>query len=204
MEVKKIFSNKALEDYKIIIEAKKGNQNAYTQLLNRYKKAIYYMILKMVKNESDAEDLTLEAFGRAFKKIDQYEPNYAFSTWLFKIATNNCIDFIRKKKEQNFISLDNNSSEYKNQDYYISLQSKELNPEAWMIQEQKINLIKSIVNQLKPRHRLLIELRYFKEYTYDEIAKELDLPTGTVKAQLFRVRERLQNILRKNFQKNEN
>jgi len=83
------------------------------------------------------------------------------------------------------------------------LQSNEPNPEAEMIREQKIHLIKSLVSQLKPRHRLLVELRYFKEYTYDEIAYELDLPVGTVKAQLFRVRETLQNVFKKKFQKNE-
>mgnify|MGYP000865947384 FL=1 len=150
----------------------------------------------MVNNKSDAEDLTLEAFGKAFKKIHQYTPNYAFSTWLFKIATNNCIDFIRKRKA-NIVSIDQNIDDQEGQ--YISptsmLSSGNPDPEEKLIKEQNIQLIQDIVSKLKPRYRKLVELRYFKEYSYEEIADELNLPLGTVKAQLFRARELLSNIL---------
>ena len=88
----------------LVQRATEGDQRAYAELMGRYRDAIYYMLLKMVNNASDAEDLTIEAFGKAFKNITQYAPNYAFSTWLFKIATNNCIDFIRKKKDQSCFS----------------------------------------------------------------------------------------------------
>ena len=186
-------SDKAKYDYKLVQLAVKGDEKAYAELLDRYKDAIYYMLLKMVNNKNDAEDLTIEAFGKAFKNIEQYTPNYAFSTWLFKIATNNCIDFIRKKKA-NIISIDNgeNSSEMSPP----SLQSNTLDPEADMIKNQKVTLMRSVVHKLKPRYRNLIELRYFKEYSYEEIATELNLPLGTVKAQLFRARELLFNILK--------
>ena len=110
MEVNPNLSEKAKHDYKLVRLAANGDQKAYAELLDRYKDAIYYMLLKMVNNSSDAEDLTIEAFGKAFKSIGQYTPNYAFSTWLFKIATNNCIDFIRKKKA-NLISLDQTSDD---------------------------------------------------------------------------------------------
>jgi len=151
------------------------------------------MLLKMVNNKNDAEDLTIEAFGKAFKNIEQYTPNYAFSTWLFKIATNNCIDFIRKKKA-NVISID--QAEEENDMAPPPLLSSSLDPEEGMIKNQKVSLMRSVVNKLKPRYRNLIELRYFKEYSYEEIAKELNLPLGTVKAQLFRARELLFNILK--------
>ncbi|HRW63946.1 MAG TPA: sigma-70 family RNA polymerase sigma factor, partial [Bacteroidales bacterium] len=105
MEINNNLSDKAKYDYKLVKLAAAGDEKAYAELLDRYKDAIYYMLLKMVNNRSDAEDLTIEAFGKAFKSIAQYTPNYAFSTWLFKIATNNCIDFIRKKKG-NVVSLD--------------------------------------------------------------------------------------------------
>src|SRR5512142_532602 len=105
MEVNLNLSDKAQYDYELVLQAMEGDQKAYAELLGRYRDAIYFMLLKMVNNSSDAEDLTIEAFGKAFKNINQYTPNYAFSTWLFKIATNNCIDFIRKKKPNN-ISLD--------------------------------------------------------------------------------------------------
>jgi RNA polymerase sigma-70 factor (ECF subfamily) len=151
------------------------------------------MLLKMVNNSSDAEDLTIEAFGKAFKNIQQYTPNYAFSTWLFKIATNNCIDFIRKKKATT-VSIDQTDDDPEKST--PDIQATVLDPEEEMIKEQKQKMMREIVSKLKPRYRKLIELRYFKEYSYEEIAEELELPIGTVKAQLFRARELLFNILK--------
>ena len=186
-------SDKAQRDYNLVKLAARGDQKAYAELLERYRDAIYFMLLKMVNNPSDAEDLTIEAFGKAFKKIEQYTPNYAFSTWLFKIATNNCIDFIRKKKA-NTVSLDYVDDEEDRAP--TDIQASTLDPEEEMIKEQKMKLMRSIVSKLKPRYRRLIELRYFKEFSYEEIAEELELPIGTVKAQLFRARELLYNILK--------
>lgn len=193
MEVNPNLSEKARHDYNLVLLASKGDEKAYAELLDRYRDAIYYMLLKMVNNKSDAEDLTIEAFGKAFKNIAQYTPNYAFSTWLFKIATNNCIDFIRKKKG-NTISLDQTTDDQES--ITAPLQSNTLDPEEDMIKNQRIKLMRDVVKNLKPRYRSLVELRYFKEYSYEEIAKELSLPIGTVKAQLFRARELLYNILK--------
>ncbi len=92
-------SVKAVYDYNLIrIALDNGDQKAYAELMGRYRDSVYFMLLKMVNNKDDADDLTIEAFGKAFKRLSQYAPTYAFSTWLFKIATNNCIDFIRRKK----------------------------------------------------------------------------------------------------------
>ena len=193
MEINNNLSDKAKYDYKLVKLAAAGDEKAYAELLDRYKDAIYYMLLKMVNNRSDAEDLTIEAFGKAFKSITQYTPNYAFSTWLFKIATNNCIDFIRKKKG-NVVSLDQTNEDQESME--TPLQSDSLDPEEDMIKNQRIALMRSVVEKLKPRYRNLVELRYFKEYSYEEIANELNLPIGTVKAQLFRARELLYNILK--------
>ncbi len=193
MEINPNLSEKAKHDYKLVRLAVNGDEKAYAELLGRYKDAIYYMLLKMANNKSDAEDLTIEAFGKAFKNLAQYTPNYAFSTWLFKIATNNCIDFIRKKKA-NLISLDHSSDEQEN--ITAPLQSNSPDPEEDMIKSQRMALTRNVVSKLKPRYRTLVELRYFKEYSYDEIANELGLPIGTVKAQLFRARELLYNILK--------
>jgi RNA polymerase sigma-70 factor (ECF subfamily) len=193
MEINPNLSEKAKHDYKLVRLAVNGDEKAYAELLGRYKDAIYYMLLKMVNNKSDAEDLTIEAFGKAFKNLAQYTPNYAFSTWLFKIATNNCIDFIRKKKA-NLIFLDHSSDEQKN--VTAPLQSDSPDPEEDMIKSQRMALTRNVVSKLKPRYRTLVELRYFREYSYDEIANELGLPIGTVKAQLFRARELLFNILK--------
>ena len=193
MEIGAHLSDKAKKDYNLVVRAVKGDQKAYANLMERYRDAIYYMLLKMVNNESDAEDLTIEAFGKAFKNIHQYTPNFAFSTWLFKIATNNCIDFIRKKRA-NHISID--QSDEDDYSHTTDIQSPSRDPEENMIYTQKSKLMRDVVSKLKPRYRNLIELRYFKEYSYEEIAEELELPIGTVKAQLFRARELLYNILK--------
>ena len=197
MEISPNLSEKAKFDLVLVDQAMAGDQKAYAELLDRYKDAIYFMLLKMVNNKSDAEDLTIEAFGKAFKNIHQYTPNYAFSTWLFKIATNNCIDFIRKKKG-NLVSIDQavDDPESTSSSQTAHLQSSNLDPEEQLIKEQNIKLIQDVVGKLKPRYRKLIELRYFREYSYEEIAEELNLPIGTVKAQLFRSRELLFNILK--------
>jgi RNA polymerase sigma factor (sigma-70 family) len=193
MEVNVNLSEKAQRDFILVQRATSGDQRAFAELMDRYRDAIYYMLLKMVNNASDAEDLTIEAFGKAFKNITQYAPNYAFSTWLFKIATNNCIDFIRKKKA-NHVSLDHNDEEHEKAS--MDIQAPVMDPEESLINEQKIKLMRSVVSKLKPRYRKLIELRYFNELSYEEIAVELELPIGTVKAQLFRARELLYNILK--------
>lgn len=196
MEIGSNLSDKGKYDLKLVGQAIDGDQKAYAELMERYRDAIYFMLLKMVNNKSDAEDLTIEAFGKAFKSIKQYTPTYAFSTWLFKIATNNCIDFIRKKKA-NLVSID---QPIEDEDGVQSLPASNihsggLDPEEILIKDQNIQLVKTLVLKLKPRYRRLIELRYFKEYSYDEIADELSIPLGTVKAQLFRARELLHNIL---------
>jgi RNA polymerase sigma-70 factor (ECF subfamily) len=193
MEVSPNLSEKAQHDFLLVQKARSGDQKAYAELLGRYRDAIYFMLLKMVNNPSDAEDLTIEAFGKAFKNIGQYTPNFAFSTWLFKIATNNCIDFIRKKRAAT-ISLDQSNDDPETTT--VTIQSDTPDPEAHMINSQKIKLLREVVNKLKPRYRTLVELRYFKEYSYEEISQELELPIGTVKAQLFRARELLFNILK--------
>jgi RNA polymerase sigma-70 factor (ECF subfamily) len=186
-------SEKARQDYELVQKALKGDEKAFARLLSRYKDTIYFMLLKMLNNRSDAEDLTLEAFGKAFKNLHQYSPTYAFSTWLFKIASNNCIDFLRKKKGIT-ISLENDNDQIENNEA-TRIKSKDLNPEEKLIRKQKAILLHKVVRRLKPHYQTLVELRYFNELSYEEIAKELDLPLGTVKAQLFRARQMLFKLI---------
>ncbi len=202
MEIKDIrelnpnLSEKAVYDYKLVSQAvNNGDQKAYAELMARYKDSIYFMLLKMVNNRDDADDLTIEAFGKAFKNLHQYTPDYAFSTWLFKIATNNCIDFIRRKRKMTF-SIDKGFENDEGQETTMELKSGTLDPEEFMIKKQKAVLMRDIVEKLKPRYKRLVELRYFQERSYEEIATELQLPLGTVKAQLFRAREFLFQILK--------
>lgn len=189
-------SVKAVYDYNLIRSAlDSGNQKAYAELMGRYRDSVYFMLLKMVNNKDDADDLTIEAFGKAFKRLDQYTPTYAFSTWLFKIASNNCIDFIRRKKMVTF-SIDRTFENEEGGKMGIDIKADTLNPEEDMVKKQKVKLMHDVVDKLKPRYRTLVELRYFDELSYEEIAEKLELPIGTVKAQLFRAREFLANIMK--------
>lgn len=193
-------SEKAQKDYDLVIKATKyDDQQAFSDLMDRYKDSIYFMLLKMVNNKDDAEDLTIEAFGKAFNSLKQYTPNYAFSTWLFKIATNNCIDFLRKKKKKT-MSIDNSIENKDGDEITIELKSDARTPEQETIRDQKIELMRSYVKKLKPRYETLVEMRYFKEMSYEEISNELNLPLGTVKAQLFRAREFLYNLMKHNIE----
>ena len=193
-------SEKAQKDYNLIIRAtEEKDQQAFSELMDKYKDPIYFMLLKMVNNNDDAEDLTLEAFGKAFNRLNQYTPNFAFSTWLFKIATNNCIDFLRKKKK-NVMSIDNRVSNNDGEEYMFEIKSDGMTPEQIAMNEQKIQLMRQYVKKLKPRYEILVEMRYFKEMSYEEISIELNLPLGTVKAQLFRAREFLYNIMKHSFE----
>jgi len=189
-------TTKAVYDYKLVQQAiTKGDQKAYAELLSRYRESVYYMMLKMVNNKDDADDLTIEAFGRAFKKLDQYTPNYAFSTWLFKIASNNAIDFLRKKKLNNTISMDakNENSDY---DTGNLVKSNTLDPEEFYIKKQKVEMVRAVIDKLKPKYRELVELFYFQELSHEEISARLNLPIGTIKAQLFRARDFLFELIK--------
>ncbi len=189
-------SDKAVRDYMLVRTAiDKSDQKAYAELMSLYKDSIYFMLLKMVNNRDDAEDLTIEAFGKAFKNIKQYTPDYAFSTWLFKIATNNCIDFIRKKRKQT-MSIDKGFDTDEGGELKLDVRSELPDPAEDLMKKEKVVKMREVVEKLKPRYRELVELRYFQEFSYEEIAEQLNLPLGTVKAQLFRAREFLYQIMK--------
>lgn len=198
------FSDKAKRDFQLVERAQDGDEQAFTQLLSTYRDSIYFMVLKMVRNKVDAEDLTIEAFGKAFRNIEQYSPDYAFSTWLFRIASNNCIDFLRRKKIRQLNTVSTSAAEDESsisevfaKEATLALKYDAPDPEESIIMEQKHAMLRDMVANLKPRYRQLVELRYFDELSYEEIADKLQLPLGTVKAQLFRSRELLFEMLKK-------
>ena len=197
MEVGKQFSKKALEDFKLIDAAVSGlDEQAYADLMKRYKKPVYHMILKMVRNVDDAEDLTIEAFAKAFKNLHKFKKDFTFSTWLFRIATNNTIDFIRKKRLDT-MSLNTSFKDDNGESVTIDVQDeKNLNPQEEAIKAQKIDLVHMFVGKLPAKYQRLVKLRYFDELSYEEIAQELDAPLGTVKAQLHRARELMYDLVK--------
>jgi RNA polymerase sigma factor (sigma-70 family) len=190
-------TTKAVYDYKLVRKAvDEGDQKAYAELLQRYRESVYYMMLKMCNNKDDAEDLTIEAFGRAFKKLEQYTPDYAFSTWLFKIASNNAIDFLRKKKLKQTLSIDTKAENTEGADHSQNILAPNPDPEETYIRKQKIESIRTLVDNLKPKYKEMIDLFYFQELSHEEISKKLNLPIGTIKAQLFRARDLLYTALK--------
>ena len=172
-----------------------GNRAAYSQLMDEYFEKVYSRMLKMTGQPGDAEDLTMEAFNKAFSKLDQYTSDFAFSTWLYRIAKNNCIDYLRRNKKDNDTMVNQ-------QDAGVGITAHELanqlpSPEQLMITRQETSLLREIVDTLHPKYKDIIKLHYFKELSCEEIARQLDLPEGTVKVRLFRARELLYNIMSK-------
>ena len=167
-------TEKAQRDYVLLRKALDHNdQQAYAELMGLYRDSIYYMLVRMVKNKDDAEDLTLMTFGKAFRYLDKYTPKYAFSTWLYRIALNNSIDFLRLK---------NNMPQYFEEDLYTSSttsiidQSEEnlqRTPEEEVIDKQRLQLLRAAVAELPEKYRNVIELRYYEDLPYEEIAKRL-------------------------------
>ncbi|MCX8492233.1 MAG: sigma-70 family RNA polymerase sigma factor [Cyclobacteriaceae bacterium] len=190
------FSSKALEDFRLIDMAVGGDDKAYAKLLQRYKRPVYHVILKMVRNVDDAEDLMMESFSKAFRSLHRFKKDFTFSTWLFRIATNNTIDFIRKKK-LNTLSIENTFTDDDGGSVSIDIQDKgNLDPQEETIRLQKEELMQVFVNMLPPKYQKLVRLRYFHELSYEEIADELEAPLGTVKAQLHRARELLYDLVK--------
>lgn len=192
MEQENKLTKTAQYDLKLVNAALNGDQKAFEELFLRYKDIVYFKLYRMIKNKVDAEDLMFEAFGKAFKKLEQYSSNYAFSTWLFRIANNNCIDFLRKKKNiKRTVSIDRTKDEIP-----INIKCDQNTPEEALYKKQKANLMREEVDKLKKQYRELIILRYFDELSYDEISGILGLPISTIKTKLYRARLMLINNIK--------
>ena len=193
--MRKKLTDKGERDLRLInLAIETGDPKAYSELMKLYRDPLYFMIYEKIGNQDISKDLTIESLGKAFKKLHLYKPEYTFSTWLFTVARNHCIDYLRKNKLPTF-SIDKMMVDEEGKKTAFDLESKDPNPEQLLMKKQRIKILRRIVDQLKPKYRDLVKLRYFKEYTYDEIAEELDLPLGTVKAQLHRSREQLFKIM---------
>lgn len=187
-------SARARHDLALVEAALAGSASAYEQLLKEYRKSMYHMVLKMVRDADDAEDLTMEAFAKAFRHLPRYRPDYAFSTWLFRIATNHCIDFMRRKRLKTS-SLSAALDLADGDTMLLDARDQNLNPQEALIRQQRMELVQRAVDLLPPKYARLVRLRYFDELSYEEVAQELKAPLGTVKAQLFRARELLLELL---------
>jgi RNA polymerase sigma-70 factor (ECF subfamily) len=186
------------EDKRLIAQALSGIQPAYRALLKKYRNQVYNTLFRMVHQRDEVEDLTQEAFIKAFVSLKNYNGEYAFSTWLLRIAQNNCIDFIRKKKLQTF-SIDK-PIESKDGEIIFELPDSTYEPDRVLIASQRAHAIEEAIKSLPPKYRTVIIMRHSEEKDYQEIADELGVPIGTVKANIFRAREMLNKTLRKKIQ----
>ncbi len=192
-------TDKAKRDYVLLRRALDHNdQKAYAELMGLYRDSIYYMLMKIVKNSVDAEDLTLETFGKAFRYLDKYTPQYAFSTWLFRIALNNGIDYIRHKSSTPKC-LDDDLYAIDSQlliDRSVSNQTP--TPEQEVMEKQRKQMVHALVSRLPDKYRKVVELCYYEELSYEEISKELNISLSNVKIQLLRAKRMLSDIMDKN------
>ncbi len=182
------------EDSRLIEEALRGDDRAYKQLMAKYHDAIHNFIYRMVHDREQVEDLTQEAFIKAFSSLKNFNEEFAFSTWLYKIATNNCIDYIRKKKLQMY-SIDK-PIESKDSDFTFELPDESYEADQELISDQRTVMLRRAIDRLPEKYRRVIFLRHVEEKSYEEIAAQLKLPIGTVKAHIFRAREILYKQLR--------
>lgn len=186
-------SPSSMEDDDFVLNAMKGDQKAYKMLMDKYQKPLYFHVLKMVKDTEQVEDLVQEAFMKAFNNIQSYNTNYAFSTWLYRITTNHTIDYLRKRK----LKTTSIHNPIRTKDGEIEIEiSSENETDRLIIRKERKAIIHEAIRNLPKKYRQVIEMRHLDEMSYDEIAEELDLPLGTVKAHIFRAREMLYKALK--------
>jgi len=185
----------AKEDDQILIKkALAGNESAFSLLLNKHKDAVYRIIVKIVHNRDEAQDLVQETFMKAFGSLSSYKCQYRFTTWLYKIAANSCIDFLRKRRLIS-VSLDQ-PLKTKDGEVRIELPDWTYNPEKDLASRQKFLSIEAAIDLLPRKYREVIVLRHKQDKPYEEIAEILGIPVGTVKARIFRARELLKKKLK--------
>lgn len=173
-----------------IEKAIRGDQSAFTFLLDHYWNEVYGFMLKRTENETDAEDITIETFSKAFDKISAYNPEFQFNTWLIAIAKNVHIDLIRKRKKALFLDITDDNDELA-----YDVADSAPSPEDKLITEQNLSSLLQCIKQLKPHYQEVIQLRYFQELSYQEIADTLSEPLSNIKVKLLRAKKLLAEII---------
>lgn len=187
-------SESSIQDAEYVEQALGGNEAAYKKLMQKYERPLFFFVQKMIKNRDIIPDLLQEIFMKAFNNLNTYNTNYAFSTWLYRIATNHSIDYLRKKKLQTF-SIDQPVST-KDGEMQMELPDNSFEADQDVIQQQRKKIVEEAIESLPEKYRAVIQMRHMEEKTYQEIAEILDLPLGTVKAHIFRARELLYKSLK--------
>jgi RNA polymerase sigma-70 factor (ECF subfamily) len=181
-------------DRELVELALTGDESAYHALLEKYRPALERHVGRMVRDKNEVDDLVQECFIKAFTALNSYSSDYAFSTWLYKIATNHTIDYLRKKKLPT-MSIDRPISA-KDGEVVFELPDTTYRPDRHIVEDQRRELLLEAIDALPPKYHRVIVMRHQQEKSYEEIARELDLPLGTVKAHIFRARALLYKHLR--------
>lgn len=185
-------NNNSEEDFEAIRQVLAGNESAFGFLQKKYKPRITALIRRMIKDADDVEDLVQESFIKAYKALPKFQFGYNFSAWIYRIASNNCIDFLRKKRFKT-ISIDQPLGN--DEESYFDIEDNEMLPDIELISKERKNIINKAIEELPENYRTIINLRHKEELDYKEISERLDLPLGTVKAHLFRARKTLLEAL---------
>ncbi len=182
------------EDIQLITRARSGDETAFRALLDKYERAVYSICLRMIRNRDEAADLAQEAFIKVFAMLERYNPSYAFSSWLFKITSNLCIDYLRKRRIETFAMDEPISGDHG--DIQRQYEAPDLDPEQRYIRNEKMERLGEAIENLPPHYRIMLILRHQENLSYEEIADSLDIPLGTVKARIHRAREMLKASLK--------
>ncbi len=172
-----------------------GDSSAFKFIQNKYQKIIAALIRRMIKDEDDVDDLTQETFIKTYNALHTFQQNYTFSSWIYRIASNTCIDYLRKKRFPT-ISI-NQPLDSSEDDYFFEIEDNSYLPDDKILSEEKMKVLNDAINKLPENYREIIKLRHEEELDYNEISIKMNIPLGTVKAHLFRARKILMISLKK-------
>ncbi|HEX6790711.1 MAG TPA: sigma-70 family RNA polymerase sigma factor [Candidatus Krumholzibacteria bacterium] len=181
------------EDIQLVARARTGDERAFKTLLEKYQRAVFTICLRMVRNRDEATDLAQESFIKVFASLDRYNPAYAFSSWLFKITSNLCIDHLRKRRVST-LAMDD-PVEGETGEFTRQYESPDPTPDETFSRNEKMQKLDAGIAALPEHYRIMLVLRHQEDMSYEEIAESLEIPLGTVKARIHRAREMLRSIL---------
>jgi len=180
------------QDRQWIERALRGDQSAYSLLMKKYERPLYFHVLGIIRRTDEVDDLVQDIFAKAFVALQTYAPEYAFSTWIYKIASNHAIDYLRKKKLKT-VSIYRQTEDGESE---MELPDTTYQPDRHILEDQRRTLISEAIASLPEKYHRVIVMRHQQEMAYEDIAESLNLPLGTVKAHIFRAREMLNKFLR--------
>jgi RNA polymerase sigma factor (sigma-70 family) len=182
------------EDKNLIQRCLKGEEKAFEQLLGKYRTSVFSICLRMVRNRSTAEDIAEEVFVKVFSALDRYDPTFPFASWLHRITSNLCIDYIRREKDR-AISLDQPLGGDED-GLLLQIPARTAAPDREVESKEMMAMLDEAIARLPEHYRIIVILRHQEERSYEEISETLGIPLGTVKARIHRARNMIVEYLR--------